>query len=812
MTATLPTSIHVLDSEAAADPSVVGSKAARLAQLRAVGFLVPDGVVLPASLLAGWRADTAAPVVVRRAVEQAHAYLGGGAFAVRSSADAEDGAIASFAGAYATVLGATGVDEVTAAVRTCLDSADAPRLDTYRGGREVLMSVLVQPLLVPDAAGVAFTADPVTGELDVVRISAVSGLGDRLVDGTDTPDEWRVSGGVAERLPSGAEAALSADQALAVAGTARRVGDHFGEPQDIEWALQDGRMFVLQARPITALPVRPTAELDGLGWEKDLAHYPELVTPFGWSLFGPSAEAAGTAMGSDFGLMLAGLDQVSIGGEIYVRPVPPFGSPEPQGWVPPAIAVGLVARLVPSVRRRMNTAKRALKSGLPGQLLGRWDEHWRSEFEDRTHDLLSKNLTGLDDAGLVDHLNRARALLEYGHYVHFQVSIPYVLALYDLVTTCEQLLGWDENQALRLLVGFSPGSVAGARALSSLREQVASRPELTEALRTAPADPVTALGSIEPVVADQLGAWLQAHAWRTTNYDPGSSAIAERPGVVTRLLLQAEKRSHDDVAAETEAEALAALEGRPAEDRERFVTVLAGARRAYPNREENVVLTVNIPCGILRRWVLEAGRHLVERGQLARVDDAVFCTASELAALLRGDPSLELESQVARRRGEQAWVRAHPGPKLVGQPDDIPDLRFLPKHGRRMNEAVLWMLRMEFPGEIPHTDGAGLVGTPASAGTYTGRVRLVRSEADFGTFLPGEVLVCATASPSWTILFALAGALVADGGGVLAHAAIVAREHGLPAVVGTVHGTKQLTDGQLVTVDGTAGTVMSLRD
>ena len=124
-----------------------------------------------------------------------------------------------------------------------------------------------------------------------------------------------------------------------------------------------------------------------------------------------------------------------------------------------------------------------------------------------------------------------------------------------------------------------------------------------------------------------------------------------------------------------------------------------------------------------------------------------------------------------------------------------------------MNEAMLWGLKMEFPGEIARTDGEALRGSPASPGSYTGRVRVVRGEADFGTVLPGEVLVCPTASPSWTILFAIAGALVTDGGGQLAHAAIVAREHGLPAVVGTVHATTQLVDGQIVTVDGTAGTV-----
>jgi pyruvate,water dikinase len=114
---------------------------------------------------------------------------------------------------------------------------------------------------------------------------------------------------------------------------------------------------------------------------------------------------------------------------------------------------------------------------------------------------------------------------------------------------------------------------------------------------------------------------------------------------------------------------------------------------------------------------------------------------------------------------------------------------------------------MEFPGEVARADGEALRGSAASPGSYTGRVRVVRGEADFGAVLPGEVLVCPTASPAWTILFAIAGALVTDGGGPLAHAAIVAREHGLPAVVGTLRATSQLVDGEIITVDGTAGTV-----
>lgn len=803
------TATHTLDSALASDQLTVGSKAARLALLKTAGFSVPEGVILPAELLASWRHDSAAPSEVRSAVEQAVRYLGVGALAVRSSADDEDGGTASFAGVYTTVLGVTGVDDLLAAVRTCLNSADAPLIDTYRGARGIRMSVLLQPMLNPDFAGVAFTADPVTGETDAVHVSAVRGLGDALVDGTVTPEEWRVRSGIAEHLPGGAAADLSADEAVAVANIASKVAEHFNEPQDVEWALVDGHVIVLQARPITALPIRPEAELDGLGWEKDVAHYPELVTPYGWSLFGPGLNSAVTAMGSDFGLMLAGLDQVSIGGEIYIRPVPPFGSAEPQGSVPPALLVGLVARIVPAVRKRMNAAKRALRSGLPERTLTRWNDEWREEFEQRTQEMLSEDLASLDDRELLDHLNRARTLLDDGHFAHFQLLIPYTLALYEFFTTCEELLGWTETEAVDLLTGSSPASVSGTRSLGDLRHEIASRPELRAALQAAPADPVTALQAIDKTVADQFQSWLQKHAWRTTNYDPGSPVIAERPGVVSRLLLQEHVRPNDGFV-DAETRALGALGSRPQADRDRFNAALANARHAYPVREENVILTDNVPCGILRRWVLEAGRRLVLRGDLARVEDAVFCTADELAASFDGIPEVPLETHVARRRGEQAWVRSHPGPTLVGEPDEMPDVRFLPKHGRRMNEAILWMLRMEFPGEVSQTDSADLAGVPASAGSYTGQVRRVMSEADFGGFLPGEVLVCSTASPAWTILFATAGALVTDGGGPLSHSAIVAREHGLPAVVGTVHGTEQLVDGQTVTVDGTAGTVTIL--
>lgn len=796
-----------LRDPAARDASVVGAKAAHLAELVAAGHRVPDGLVLPVSLLVQWRSGSAPPAAVARAVRQIVDAFDGVPLAVRSSADAEDGVAASFAGAYTTVLGAQGVEDVTAAVRACLDSADAARLLTYRGTGGVRMAVLCQPMLDPDAAGVAFTADPVSGDPEVAHVSAVRGLGDRLGEGTARPEEWRVVAGVAERAETGAEAALTVEQALAVAATARATADLVGRPCDIEWAITGGQVHLLQCRPISALPVPPADRLDGTGWEKDVAHYTELVTPFGWSLFGPSVTSAMETMSRDFGLLMAGLDQVSIGGEVYVRQVPVLGSPEPTGLTPPALLVGLAARVVPTLRARLRAARQAVTSDAAGQRLAAWEQHWRADFVQRTQAMLAENLAGLDDAGMLDHLERAAALLHDGHHAHFQLYMPYTLALYDLVVTCQELLGWDTHDTMRLMVGCSPASVDGTQALGAIRAEISPRPELTDALLSAPADPVAALqgvdGEAAQRLAQRLAEWMQAHAWRATNYDPGSPAVIERPGVITRLLLHDPSPSDIEHSPSAEAEARRRLDASGAA---RFSAALEHARRVYPVREENVALTDNIPCGILRRWVIEAGRRLVERGRLSRVEDAVYCTADELSASLRGD-GVDPAAAAARRRGEQAWTRAHPGPAVVGNLDDPPDLRWLPRHGRRMNEAVAWGLQMEFPGVMARSGDHELRGTPGSPGAYTGSVRVVRGEADFGTLFPGEVLVCPSTAPAWTTLFAMAGALVTDAGGPLAHAAIIAREYGLPAVVGTVEATSKLTTGDLVTVDGTSGTI-----
>ncbi len=789
-----------LDDPAARDTTRCGGKAAALAELRAAGFPTPPGVVLPADAAAGWPAGDPAPEALRREAVAAVDRFGGAPLAVRSSGVAEDLAGASFAGAYVSVLGVEGADAVVAAVSRCLAARHLARVSAYRGGEAPPLAVLIQPMVAPEAAGIAFTADPVTGDRDVVRVSAVPGLGDHLAEGTVEPEEWDVRDGTATRRPESAVTALEAAVAAAVADVARRVAEHFGTPQDVEWALAGGEVLLLQARPITALPTPPAETLPGGGWEKDVAHFPEQVTPFGASLYAGAMDSGVPAMAETFGLMIKAMEIKVIGGEVYARVVPVIGPAEPKGPNPPAWLLGLLARVLPPLRRRAAAAERAVANGLLESIPQRWEAEWRPELQSEIERLLAVDLAGLDDATLIEHSRECLQLMQRGSHIHFQLFVPYLVDLHELVVAGRDLLGWDEAATMRLLA--SPASVAGRRELTSLRSRLDDR--AVAALRARPADPVAALAEVGPDLAGELADWLTTHGWRTANYDPGSPALAERPGLVTRLLLAAEDVPESDAAAQAEAEARARLDGH---DLARFEGLLARARRTYPQREDNVILTDNVPCGLLRRWLIEAGHRLVDRGVLPRADDAAYLDIDEIIAALRSEPETDPAAAAARRRGEWAWTRAHPGPKHVGATAPPPDVSKLPGAFGRINGALLWAIGHEFPEPAAAPDGAGLVGVAASPGSYTGPARIIHGETEFSKLLPGDVLVCPVTTPAWSPLFSLAGAVVSDGGGVLSHAAIVAREHGLPAVLGTHTATRSLRDGQLVTVDGGAGTV-----
>jgi len=236
---------------------------------------------------------------------------------------------------------------------------------------------------------------------------------------------------------------------------------------------------------------------------------------------------------------------------------------------------------------------------------------------------------------------------------------------------------------------------------------------------------------------------------------------------------------------------------------------LAIALRAYPVREDNAYLTVCAPFALIRLFALEFGRRLTRRGVIDEVGDVFLLYLDEArAALVDRAPRQEL---VAQRRARRRQVLERPGPPQYGpDPAPIPALHRLPGPARTMTEDGLWLLDLitTVPARPdPGTAGTTVSGTAAARGTARGPVRIVNDESEFDKLQAGDVLVCECTSPAWSIVFPSLAAVVTNSGGILSHPAIVAREFGIPAVVATGDATTRLQDGQIIVVDGTAGTV-----
>lgn len=777
------------------DAAAFGGKAATLATLIQLGHRVPEGYVLAV--------DPELERVTskqRRMLSHALEALGG-TVALRSSALAEDGDRASFAGQLESRLNLASVDALADALMACV--ASGHRAEPYRRavarGADGGIAVIVQRMVAAERAGVAFTVDPRTGD-DQVVIEAVTGLGDALMSGTVAGERWTVTDDEARGADDGV---LDAQTATAIAALARQLARELDAPQDVEWALADGELHVLQARPVTTVPIRPRLDDPVEGqWLRDEAHYPSTMTAFGASTYGQIVPRAMSAASAEFGLVVDRLVPYWRSGDVYFRMIPVGGNegPPPPWWV-----LALVSRLHPRMRARMRTAERAVTSGLFEETVAAWD-HQRHELAAEIRTLDDIDRTALSDAELLAHLDAILDLMERGQRIHFRLFMPWIKAVHRFVETARELLGWPDEEATRLL--RSAASSAPTAELSTLASAiVASGAQGIESAT----DMAAALAEHDAELARELARWRRRWGLRASSYDPGAPTLAEQPGLLDDMLRQAltEPRTPRGPDESLLARARAAL---PSDTRARFESAWSEAARIHPLREDNVLYTDNLICGLARRAVVEVGRRLHDRGRLRRADDVVELEIDEIRAALRSDD--DVSDRAHRRRCERAWVAAHPGPSVLnGPPHQPPDVRGLPRHGREINAAMMWTVQREFPHSNPdHSPRRGadhaLVGIGAWPGSYEGAVRVVRSDADLAKVRAGDVMVAPITVPAWSVVFARIGALVTDTGGVLSHAAIVAREHGIPTVLGTGDATVRLVDGQRVRVDGARGRVV----
>ncbi len=797
-----------LGDRAALDPKVVGSKAANLARLVQAGFPVPDGLVLTtmADLDAGLTDELS---------DRIFESLGDTPVAVRSSATAEDLTDSSYAGQYESYLGVEGREQLARAVLACLASLHSERVSSYATGTaEGSMAVLIQPMVAAKAAGVAFSANPVTGARDEVVVNAVPGLGDRLVAGETTPDQWVVAGGSVD----GEAGALTPSQVHEVAQLARRVEDHFRVPQDIEWAIDAETLWLLQARPITSLPEPPIEpipieiEIPPGSWEHDASHQPVPPHPIDSAVLNAIGPAMETWAG-EFGYLFDGIEFREIGGWTYQR-LKPIGGKE--GPDLPRWLMWLLVRTVPMIRRRLGTAAEAVRTDKAGRFIHRWYDEWMPELAASIGRLQAVDRSSLSDDELISHLDDTLALILRGIEVHALVHGSLALILYEWTTTCEGLLGWDMAKSLEILSGTSFKSTEPSRRLHTLTQMVRERGVDLDIGGVNESDIVSLLEQRDGELASAFRQYVHDYGHRAL-HEIAEPTIAERPSLVVGMIRDQIATGYDPGRIDEEnrhmrdgvvAKAREALRRDP-EAIPEFERALSRAVAAYPAREDNEFYTMSAPFALLRYAVLEVGERLANRGVIDARDDVMFLDIGEAKAGLTDHE--DRRDLVRFRKGQRAWALANPGPPSYGKVSEPPaSLDFLPNDARLPMEAMLWSLEsIEAVGASKTTqfDPDLIIGMSASPGSYTGQVRVIRDETEFGKLHAGDVLVCPITSPVWSVLFPTIGALVTDTGGILSHPAIIAREYRIPAVVATGNATELLTDGQIVTVDGSTGTV-----
>ena len=819
------------------DIASAGSKAARLGSLVQAGYSVPDGCVLTTMAFRQFVEEnqlghgretpepdsTRIPDSVRSALSSVLQQLGTVLLAVRSSGANEDLANASFAGQYETVLGVKGESELADAVKRCWLSAFRREANEYTQmrstGEQGEMAVLIQKLVRADAAGVAFTRNPVTGAREVV-VNAIRGLGDRLVSGSVSPDEWLVR--ESPICTSRKENAISEAQAAEIARLARDVERHLGSPQDIEWAIAGETLYLLQARPITTLPGTsedtveevPVAVTVPPGyWTSDREHFPRPMSPMFVS-YGLPLIIDGLRKGAeDFGLPFEGVDWKSIGGWHYGRIVPLGGKDRKP---PPASLIRILLRVVPSLRSRVERMGESMRTDRAGQYASRWIKEWKPELRKAGDALLGVHLPGLSDADFNAHLQAVLGHVRRAMEIHFRYLAFALLSVGEFAVACQEMLGWDKGRVFDLLAGLSEGDLEPSRWLADIARDARGNDKLTAALEgVGPSTNIEDVLAIDPEFDRRFRQFLAEFGSNVLGYDVIDPALEEISlelvGVIRdqiksnydpseRALALAKRRGE----AEREIERSADLTD---EERSRLLRTLARARAGYAIHDDEALCTQHRAAGITRRALLELGLRLAARGAIRKRDDVFMLTFDEAQSAFNS--GRDLKQLVKKRLGERAWTEANPGPPSYGSPPPAPPLDAFPPEARTLLKSLMWAIESTVFGQRA-SDSRELRGVPASAGTYNGIVRVVRDQTEFGKLQPGDVLVCPTTTTVWTVVFSVIGALVTEAGGTLSHPAIVAREYGIPAVLALAGATQKLSDGQRVHVDGGSGTVSIL--
>ncbi len=768
--------------------------------------------------------------------------------AVRSSATAEDLADASFAGQQDSFLSVLGETAVLEAVLRCWASLWTDRAVAYRQTHEVdqtsvSLAVVVQRMVDAAVAGVMFTADPITGSRRRTVIDASPGLGEAVVSGAVNPDHFvadGVTGAVIERRPgdktvvirprpgggtdrlvgpANTEPCLSDAQVSELVALGRRVGAHYGSPQDTEWAIDEaGALWLTQARPITTLHPLPAGEHEGdrLLFCVTLAQgLTRPITPMGLAVFRLAGASIAGLAGRPVADPRRGPDALhTIGGRLYADVTPVLRHRVGRRLMRRALTA-MEARSAVALDAVTADPRFALRPGLSGigPVLGLVLVRFKVPL---------RMLQALVAPGTA-----AAAMTRFEHRIRHLFVLP-------ADATPEQRLALIETRMLEGAFAIMPRAFgfagAGLLALALARRLLGdrARPDelqtvlrglphnvttemdlelwrVTELIRADPAssrrfttESIAALvadhrrGALPPVAARALTGFLHRYGHRAVaEIDLGMPRWSDQPdhlvGVIANYLRLDDPALDPAVQFERGAAEAEAMRRTLVDRLDHRVaahvvdTALGRARRLIGFRESPKFLLI-VLLGQIRDQLTTIGGALVDRGAITEAADVFFLEITEVEAGLRGERLTTVVNE--RRAAYAAELRRRRIPRLLLS--DGTELEAL-------------------AGPVVRPDGA-LAGSPASPGSVRGVARVVLDPV--GAHLePGEILVAPSTDPGWTPLFLTAGGLVMEMGGPNSHGAVVAREYGIPAVVGVPDATQLIRTGQRIRLDGAAGLV-----
>jgi rifampicin phosphotransferase len=754
--------------------------------------------------------------------------LGGqAAYAVRSSATAEDLPTASFAGQQDTYLNVVGSAAILDHVSRCWASLFTERAVTYRlrngfDQRKVHMAVVVQQMIFPQAAGILFTADPVTSNRKVVSIEASFGLGEALVAGLVNPDVYKVRDGevvartvatkqlAVHALPAGGTQTLAIEperqeqpvltdaQIVRLAQLGRRIEAHFGHPQDIEWCLVDDGFQIVQSRPITTLFPIPESSDQGDHVYVSVGHQQmmtDAMKPLGLSMW-----------------QLTAARPMSVaGGRLFVDVTQLLGSPRSRAALLKALRTSdpLIGDALQAVLERgdfipvlPDDAHGDMPAGgepatieTDPAIVAGLIERSQASLAALKRDIATKSRSALLDFIVADLQELKRVIF---NSQSLQVIVAAMQAAFQLNGRLEAWLG--EKNAVDTLTQSVPRNVTAEMGLALL--------DVADVIRPLP-DVVAFLQQVEdesfldelPALADgreardAIQAYLDKYGMRCVGeIDITRPRWSERPTTLVPMILAniknfepgAGKRRFEQGrqrAWEKEQELLARLRSLPdgeqkAEEAKRMIDRI----RTFAGYREYPKYHMISRYFVYKQALLNDAERLVQAHVLREREDIFYLTFFELHDVARTN---QVDDQLIRQRKDAfRSYQALTPPRVLTSDGEV---------------IAGTYRRVDVPADA-------LTGLPVSAGTVEGRARVIldMAQADLEA---GDILVTAYTDPSWTPAFVAIKGLVTEVGGLMTHGAVIAREYGLPAVVGVEHATRLIRDGQRIRVHGTDGYV-----